>query len=408
MRYYLRGDLEADRARVAEITTCVGEIQARVSKMQAEIQVHVAKMQAEIQVHVAKTQAQICDLKRSITELRTEQAVAQQRIDSHKHYPVLTLPNEITSEIFIHSLPTYPAYPPLVGALSPTSLTQICHKWREVALATPALWRAIEFRRDSGRSEEYSFQIEKWLNRSHSCSLSIHIVGTAYDLYNALSTLVPHQARLEHLYLDINAQYSLLRPFPIPMPLLRRVDLSLSNCKSFELRAIDSPQLRSVRLFNNSVALAVPTLPWAQLTSLMLWEMVPNVMVPILHHVPNLIRCVLKFQWQQFRFSGPNITLPCLETLVLVGGDAVAKHITPNLSVPALLRLEFEQGTLGVNHIALLKALVLTTIQLREIEITGCTTRRNTVWPSENEYRTALPSVSRFSFQYRTKLYSEY
>ncbi|KAJ7641164.1 hypothetical protein FB45DRAFT_712335, partial [Roridomyces roridus] len=57
--------------------------------------------------------------------------------------PVLTLPNEITSEIFVHFLPPYPVCPPMTGLDSPTSLTHICRQWREIALATPKLWRAI-------------------------------------------------------------------------------------------------------------------------------------------------------------------------------------------------------------------------------------------------------------------------
>ncbi|KAJ6504124.1 hypothetical protein C8R47DRAFT_177927 [Mycena vitilis] len=56
-----------------------------------------------------------------------------------------TLPNEITSEIFLHFLPVYPRCPPLTGNLSPTCLTHICRRWREIALTTPALWRAMPF-----------------------------------------------------------------------------------------------------------------------------------------------------------------------------------------------------------------------------------------------------------------------
>ncbi|KAJ6560151.1 hypothetical protein B0H19DRAFT_945240, partial [Mycena capillaripes] len=66
----------------------------------------------------------------------------QERLNSFK-YPVLTLPAEIISEIFVHFLPIYPSCPPLTGFLSPTLLTQICRKWRHIALTTPALWRAI-------------------------------------------------------------------------------------------------------------------------------------------------------------------------------------------------------------------------------------------------------------------------
>ncbi|KAJ7187330.1 hypothetical protein C8R46DRAFT_1059491 [Mycena filopes] len=60
-------------------------------------------------------------------------------------YPVLTLPNEIVSEIFIRVLPPYPECPPWKGSLSPSLLTQICRKWREIALSTPELWRAMAF-----------------------------------------------------------------------------------------------------------------------------------------------------------------------------------------------------------------------------------------------------------------------
>ncbi|KAJ7917678.1 hypothetical protein B0H13DRAFT_2657737, partial [Mycena leptocephala] len=58
---------------------------------------------------VADISAQILDLERSISALRIEKTQAQERLDSYK-YPVLTLPNEIVSEIFIHFLPPYPLF----------------------------------------------------------------------------------------------------------------------------------------------------------------------------------------------------------------------------------------------------------------------------------------------------------
>ncbi|KAJ7235301.1 hypothetical protein B0H12DRAFT_149278 [Mycena haematopus] len=51
---------------------------------------------------VAAINAQMADLENSLSALRLEQVQVQSRLDSYK-YPVLTLPNEITSEIFIHS-----------------------------------------------------------------------------------------------------------------------------------------------------------------------------------------------------------------------------------------------------------------------------------------------------------------
>ncbi|KAJ6479467.1 hypothetical protein C8R47DRAFT_1019155, partial [Mycena vitilis] len=57
--------------------------------------------------------------------------------------PVLTLPTETISEIFIQFFPSYPSRPPLTGNLSPRLLTQICRSWRQIALTTPSIWRAI-------------------------------------------------------------------------------------------------------------------------------------------------------------------------------------------------------------------------------------------------------------------------
>ncbi|KAJ6588192.1 hypothetical protein B0H19DRAFT_1098293, partial [Mycena capillaripes] len=74
--------------------------------------------------------------------LDAERNLLQKRLDAYT-YPVLTLPNEVVSEIFGHFLPVYPTSPPAIDLLSPNLLGQICRKWREIALTTPVLWRAI-------------------------------------------------------------------------------------------------------------------------------------------------------------------------------------------------------------------------------------------------------------------------
>ncbi|KAJ7845754.1 hypothetical protein B0H13DRAFT_1468531, partial [Mycena leptocephala] len=135
--------------------------------------------------------------------------------------PVLTLPNEIVSEIFIHFLPLRPLCPPLTGLLSPTTLTQICRQWREVAQATPELWRAIPFSDNRTPLEAQLHICDIWLSRSRGYPLSIRInrpVGGPDSLRKIFSALVPHQARWEDFTLHISVS-----SFPNldgPMPLL--------------------------------------------------------------------------------------------------------------------------------------------------------------------------------------------
>ncbi|KAF8175470.1 hypothetical protein K438DRAFT_1608588, partial [Mycena galopus ATCC 62051] len=52
-------------------------------------------------------------------------------------YPVLSLPPEITSHIFIQSLPEDTRPSP---RSAPLLLVQICRSWRVIAIATPDLW----------------------------------------------------------------------------------------------------------------------------------------------------------------------------------------------------------------------------------------------------------------------------
>ncbi|KAJ7280877.1 hypothetical protein C8J57DRAFT_1711835 [Mycena rebaudengoi] len=58
-----------------------------------------------------------------------EQQDLQTRLDAYKN-PILTLPTEMTSEIFVHFLPPYPERPPAIGLFSPEILGQICRTWR--------------------------------------------------------------------------------------------------------------------------------------------------------------------------------------------------------------------------------------------------------------------------------------
>ncbi|KAJ7088210.1 hypothetical protein C8R43DRAFT_939231, partial [Mycena crocata] len=84
-------------------------------------------------------EAEILGLERALDLLRKKKSAIQGRLDAYR-YPVLTVPNELVSDIFLQFLPAYPDCPSMSGLFSPTLLTHICRKWREIALTTPSLW----------------------------------------------------------------------------------------------------------------------------------------------------------------------------------------------------------------------------------------------------------------------------
>ncbi|KAJ7241497.1 hypothetical protein B0H12DRAFT_43580 [Mycena haematopus] len=360
---------------------------------------------------VAALNAKILDLENMISALRLEQAQVQSRLDSYK-YPVLTLPNEIISQIFTHFPPPYPSCPPLTGTLSPTSLTHICRQWREIALSLPSLWRAMNLSHNGISLEEEEEEQEEdlllqrdhmanlWLTRSRSCPLSIEFDAQDeddYDLnHDILNVLAPHCTRLEHLKLVL-----FLRDLPFIediMPLLRSLDLEILGDRTTHSLIIPVPLyhhslLRSVRL--NDIATMRVISPWAQLTSLALYDMFIRECVPILQQTSNLIYCELDLRHSVNR--GSEITLPRLESLVLKGQDLDAGPFLGYLEsfiTPAIRHLRISEQFLGNEPIhSLTKFISKSGCKLQEVCITDKDSSVSTVL-----YRDALQTISRLSF----------
>ncbi|KAJ7875458.1 hypothetical protein B0H13DRAFT_2550128 [Mycena leptocephala] len=354
----------------------------------------LAHLEAD-RARVTDLEAQILHLERSLSALRNEKTRAQERLDSYK-YPVLTLPNEIVSEIFVHFLPTYPRFPSQTGILSPTMLTQICRTWREIALGTPALWSVMSDNADpSSLLQAHVFNI--WLNRSRSCPLSLQFGLGRLEITPVLEFMVPHRARWERLELYFLSPSHL----PIldgPMPLLRYLELHLDppavGATSVVFKA---PLLHTVTL--NASAASKVILPWAQLTSLALFYVYPNDCVPILQQTSNLVRCELRFFFFDPNDNLPassDITLPCLESLILrnAGLDS-ATDFLETLIVPALRSLEIPEQLLADPIDSLTVFISKSSCKLEELLITG------TGSVPLSLYCNAFPSIRNISFKGR-------
>ncbi|KAF7335390.1 F-box domain-containing protein [Mycena venus] len=336
---------------------------------------------------IAELDAQIQDLERSLAAFRHEKSVAQKRLDSYK-FPVLTLPNEIISEIFVHFLPTYPSCPPLCGSLSPSRLTQICRRWREIALATPALWRAVSLSKGSFFLRGDPKHI--WLARSGSLPLSIHMDeyadGNVDGGLDLLAAALLHHARVEYLKLRfINSS-----PDTIDggMPLLHHLDLELDYDLQKALIIRDAPFLRSAVL--DVIATTNVVLPWTQLTQLTLRAISVDHCVPILQKTTNLVHCELELFERVESDPLPDITLPNLESLCCNGwrDDRPMTDTLGIFIVPALRSLEVTEEFLQPSPIDALKSFVSKSgCKLHKVCING---ERSV---GKIAYRTTFPSI---------------
>ncbi|KAJ7602442.1 hypothetical protein DFH06DRAFT_1023774 [Mycena polygramma] len=314
----------------------------------------LASLQAD-RARVADLEPQILYLERSLSALRSELALAQGRLNSYT-YPVLTLPTDIISEIFIQCLPVYPNCSWLADSyLPPARLTQICHYWRELALATPTLWRAIRFPPDGAPVLK---KLDLWLTRSRNCLLSIEIndsLGYA-SVPDAIALVLSHRERWEYAEFDVHP--SQLAAFQGPLPVLRSLDLRLTADPDSSIVAFhDAPLLRTVALRRfDWMTIAKIVLPWAQLTSLTLDNVLPHQCYQVLRCTPNLVHlnCMLTSDApDDSTYHGPDIELPCLESLELrlARNAEFTRFRLKALVAPALRCLEIQESSLAPDPI---------------------------------------------------------
>ncbi|KAJ7653681.1 hypothetical protein DFH06DRAFT_1204464 [Mycena polygramma] len=352
---------------------------------------------------LADLQAQITNLERSLRALRAENALVQARLDSFT-YPVLTLPSEIMLEIFVHFLPPRPLCPSLRGTESPIFLASICRKWREIALSTPTLWRAIPI---TLHATDTAFQrqhcmLEEWLERSRSGPLSIRIQSSWRSRPRPGQPLIlkvpsfGHRTRWEHLTLFLVDPDLVISDDP--MPLLSHLDVYLDTRKAFTLPL--APRLRTVTL--NATAASSLTLPWVQLTSVTLRGIHPTDCTPILQQTLNVVHCELRLiQGFGGGSDHPDLVLPSLKSLALFKESyhlpKSAVGYLNSFIVPALLSLRIPERFLRTTSSGPVDSLASfiskSGCSLQQVHITGS---KNV---SEKSYLEAFPSIPQFSFE---------
>ncbi|KAJ7510889.1 hypothetical protein B0H11DRAFT_1956464 [Mycena galericulata] len=321
---------------------------------------------AATRTRISEIDVEIDALHRLIEALRIERVKCHQELACFK-YPVLTLPAEITSEIFIHFLPTYPERSQLVGPLSPSFLCRICRQWREVALSTPTLWKAPLLNLDAPHLHGNQLRLlELWLQRSGGCPLSLGLVHAGYGSpASFVDAILRHAHRWEEVKLIL--PYEELHRITGPMPLLRTAELGPNtNRDSIDpgvppvMVFAQAPNLREVELslFFNPFFTA---LPWSQLTVLSanLYELEA---AAILRDAAALeVCCFTMYDGVELPLSAlpiPSLlNLRSLRLLSSVSSPRSMRRLLPALNLPALESIVVFELFLDADPIATLSAL---------------------------------------------------
>ncbi|KAJ7353207.1 hypothetical protein DFH08DRAFT_856184, partial [Mycena albidolilacea] len=332
---------------------------------------------------IAHIDTQILELERTLSSLKEEKDTLRDRLATYT-YPVLTLPNEIVSEIFVHFLPAFPQYPPPIGLLSP-----------DIALATPALWSVISLSfRKAGRVPQKLRYLQTSIERSGSCLLSLKL-GTGLDreyLTELNHAVINHFHRVEYLDLSSWSGFELPTGIEFSLPRLRGLKLGFSIEEP--ITPLVAPLLQHVvlRTFD---ALPSSTFPWFQLTMITVLWMKLDEYSYLMNQLVNVVHCHLRI-YPKGNLSLGDITLAHLETFILencmyFGDDPTPLGIIATLTLPALRRFQITEILFATEDdpVGSITALVTRSgCDLRELSILDAQTAHVTA------YHDAFPSTS--------------
>ncbi|KAK7053943.1 hypothetical protein R3P38DRAFT_2853359 [Favolaschia claudopus] len=132
------------------------------------------------------------ELQHTVAELKTRLAYSKRELQNttetlrkwrHRIYPVLTLPDEITSLIFVHCV-----YEDALIPLGPydvrMKLLRVCRAWRWIAISTPDLWTGLHLKFNRGpfpydffETDRFEGFLDDWVARLAALPLTLNLHG---------------------------------------------------------------------------------------------------------------------------------------------------------------------------------------------------------------------------------------
>ncbi|KAJ7682210.1 hypothetical protein DFH06DRAFT_289645 [Mycena polygramma] len=227
--------------------------------------------------------AQIGQQKIVLSELERARGAAERELHATATFPILTLPVEITAEIFVHSLPAVDDDLSEVccSRTVPFNISCVCRAWRDIAVTTPQLWSTLRVSFDSIPSQIASERdivkdfIDRWLTRAGTCPLSL-ILDTAQFSLDPLrdttrhlrDTIRRYSNRVEYLHIYMMHGIGELELNSTAFPVLQRATLNYLDYIAPNLpNDILSNAPRFHDLYCESgISPSRITFPWLQLT----------------------------------------------------------------------------------------------------------------------------------------------
>ncbi|KAH7887165.1 hypothetical protein F5I97DRAFT_1112081 [Phlebopus sp. FC_14] len=380
------------------------EDHGRIDAIVTERQSLIAGLTREIER--VQTLRELCDVQTPLDAIQAELIERKSRVESSQTFhraltsTIRRLPANIFGEIFRQWLPKDTCIVP--GSMcSPLLLTQVCQRWRSIAMATPHLWSSLMIPLRKAVADEYRIQCDTWLARAKGIPLMLAIHGVDSSSRHLLNWL----QRLISRCCDLRWYGPLLDGLLAngTVELLEKLDVNVFGMPH-RRPSIDVPsgmsRLGSVCLiFAYEVnSLDGITLPWAQLT-----EMDMNGVNLPWTDVSRLLRICSRLQNAKFSLldggdlDDQQATVPgsvvnhSLKFLGIELYGQTANYLLDALVLPSLAELHLGFCYVGEwPHEQFASFIARSRCSLKKLTVAA----HGSVWDHWSEYRSLLPTCT--------------
>ncbi|KAF9553380.1 hypothetical protein CPC08DRAFT_767580 [Agrocybe pediades] len=221
---------------------------------------------------------------------------AKQDMNHHHCSVVKKLPPEILSTIFEFYVARAlaPSLPEDIHEFEapqsqilpiPLVLSQVCHRWREVALSTPQIWTTFALSLDPCCRSPGLDLMRAWVSRTRNHALTVHLYSSLRNDYRSPS---PHPSLLPVLQI-LAAASGQWRRFNI------RVPISTLNYLGTHMQHHPLLETLAIRLISLHVDVASLTNQlWKAVTTLRVVGIDAEDCVMLVSSAPNLVTCIFE------------------------------------------------------------------------------------------------------------------
>ncbi|KAK7062268.1 F-box domain-containing protein [Favolaschia claudopus] len=270
---------------------------------------------------------------------------------------ILTLPPEITSEIFGHCSPTQRVGDVVNVYEAPLLLTQVCGAWRQIAISTPALWTTFDITlKHPGDLPKLGRIAQTWFERAKNFPLVLRIRGPLKEnktLGRLIKTFCNHSGQMRSLEFYTGGEdletIQLNIPGVLDLAILQRLSIRLTDDWDCERRQgikifETAPNLQEVLISDTLPSFL--SLPWQQLTTITAEMVSVTTCMKLMRLTPILVKCFLS----PFLVGDAidvarreRLYLPQLQHLTLFSTTTTG-FVLDSITLPALQTLEIRRA----------------------------------------------------------------